>query len=157
MKRSKEMFLEQQQLEAIRYSPDFNKKKLVSLGKERAKEIIANLPAGEQGRQDIKIRYANMAKLMEFIKAFSDELKKELWIVESETVDGVEYTLSNTGDRLNYEDDEVYKELSEKLKDRQELLKLAYKSKDVIFDSEGCEVPKVGVKKPSKEIIKMKF
>ena len=151
MKRSKDMFLEQQQLEMMRYSPDFNKKKLINLGKERAKEIM------DAGEVDIKKVHANLSKLQEFIKSLSDELKDNLNLIASETVDGVEYTLSNTGDRLSYEDDEVYKELSEKLKERSELLKLAFKSKDIIFDSEGCEVPKVGIKTPSKEIIKMKF
>jgi hypothetical protein len=47
---------------------------------------------------------------------------------------------------LQFNEDAVCAELSEKLKQRQELVKLATNSKDMIFDSEGVEVPKVSIK-----------
>jgi hypothetical protein len=63
----------------------------------------------------------------------------------------------NTGDRLSYEDDIVYKDILKALKEREELLKLAYKSSETIFDSKGVEVPKVSVKTPSSSYIKVNY
>ncbi len=42
--------------------------------------------------------------------------------------------------------DDIYASLEGKLKQRADLLKVASKSDDPIFDSEGCEVPKVSKK-----------
>jgi iron only hydrogenase large subunit-like protein len=59
---------------------------------------------------------------------------------------GVSFTRKEGSESLNYIEDELCKSLSEKLKERQELVKLASKSKDVIFDSDGVQVPKVSSK-----------
>lgn len=59
------------------------------------------------------------------------------------TFSGVSFTKKEGSETLNYKDDHLCKELSEKLKQRQDLVKLATKSKDVIFDSEGNEVTRV--------------
>ena len=67
----------------------------------------------------------------------------------------VKFSLSSTGERLDYDSDVEYKSINTKLKDRQALLKTAYKSKDIIFDSEGDQVPKVDLKSPSKQILKI--
>ena len=42
--------------------------------------------------------------------------------------------------------DEMWQQLKHKLQQREELLKLALKSDEPIYDSEGVEVPKVSVK-----------
>lgn len=59
------------------------------------------------------------------------------------TFSGVSFTKKEGSETFNYKDDHLCKELSEKLKLRQDLVKLATKSKDVIFDSEGNEVTRV--------------
>ena len=59
------------------------------------------------------------------------------------TYSGIKFTKKEGSEKLNYDDDHICKELAEKLKARQELVKLATKGKDIIFDSEGNEVTKV--------------
>lgn len=56
---------------------------------------------------------------------------------------GVTFTKTEGRETLNYSEDHICKELSEKLEARKALVKVATKSKDVIFDSEGNEVTKV--------------
>ena len=52
----------------------------------------------------------------------------------------------NSGNRLQYEDDPIYRELKQKLKDREELLKVAHKQAGtIIFDENGIEVPVVSI------------
>lgn len=151
MKRSKDTFLELQQFEAMQYSPDFTKKKAVEQGKKAANEVL------DSGNTDPKKVLSNIVRLKEFFNSFESELRSNISITEETTENGVKFTLMNTGDRLDYEQDQVYKQLSDKLKERGELLKLAYKSKDTIFDNEGIEVPKVGIKTHGKETIKLSF
>ena len=62
------------------------------------------------------------------------------------TFSGVEFTRKDGAERLNYNEDEVYNELSEKLKQRQELLKTVAKGKQQVFDEDGIEVPSVSSK-----------
>lgn len=131
--------------------PQLSKKQLISNGKEAAKQIL------DKGEIEPVKALANAARLKEFINSLESELKSNVHIVETQTENGVEISLSNTGDRLDYEKDEIYKELSEKLKERGELLKLSFKSKGTFYDEEGIEVPKVPIKTPSKEVIKLKF
>jgi len=47
--------------------------------------------------------------------------------------------------------------LKEQLKAREELLKMAYKSKDSIYDGEAAEVMRVGIKTVGKETLVIKF
>jgi hypothetical protein len=61
-------------------------------------------------------------------------------------VGGIEFTKKEGNKRLQFLEDAVCADLAEKLKQRQDLVKLATNSKDMIFDSEGCEVPKVSIK-----------
>ena len=59
---------------------------------------------------------------------------------------GYKIDVRNTGDRMNYEDDPIYSEMKAKLKQREELLKLAYKQKGtMVFDEQGIEVPVISV------------
>ena len=59
---------------------------------------------------------------------------------------GYKIDVRNTGDRLNYEDDPIYAEMKAVLKQREELLKLAYKQRGtMLFDENGIEVPVVSV------------
>ena len=64
---------------------------------------------------------------------------------------GANCTITNGRTLLDYDSDGVYSSLSKKLNDRKKFLELAYKSSDVIFDSEGVEVPKVKIKSDTKD------
>lgn len=70
---------------------------------------------------------------------------------------GVEFSIRNGSQTLDYEADEVYKERKESLKAREEMLKMAFKSKETFFDGEGVEVPKVPVKSFTKDSLVVKF
>lgn len=56
---------------------------------------------------------------------------------------GLQFTKNEGREMLQYKEDYLCKELSEKLKARELLVKKATKSKDMIFDSDGIEVTKV--------------
>jgi hypothetical protein len=65
--------------------------------------------------------------------------------------------MRNTGDRLDYATDPIYAQIQEQLKEREALLKVAFKSKQPIYDEHGAEVPKVPVKTHGKEALVVKF
>ena len=69
---------------------------------------------------------------------------------------GVEFTSKEGSKIFNYSEDFVIKELTEKIKHRQELIKVATASKEPIFDENGIEVTKVSIK-PSKSSLAVKF
>jgi hypothetical protein len=69
---------------------------------------------------------------------------------------GVEFTSKEGSKLLNYSEDFLIQELSEKLKQRQELIKVATASKEAIYDADGIEVTKVSLK-PTKSSLMVKF
>lgn len=68
-------------------------------------------------------------------------------------VAGIEFTKKEGNKRLQFNEDYVCNQLAEQLKQRQDLVKLATNSKDIIFDSEGVEVPKVSIKYDKSSLI----
>ena len=69
---------------------------------------------------------------------------------------GVEFTSKEGSKLLNYDEDFLIRELQEKLKQRQELIKVATASKEPIYDANGIEVTKVSLK-PTKSSLSVKF
>jgi hypothetical protein len=69
---------------------------------------------------------------------------------------GVEFTSKEGSKLLNYSEDFLIKDLNEKLKQRQDLIKVATASKEAIFDENGIEVTKVSLK-PTKSSLSVKF
>lgn len=134
---SKDLFFEMRAEQmATMYAETFTKKKAIETGENLVKSVF------EDGVLDPIHVFTNLARLKAVIdtadKAFRDRLS-----VTKESWNGVELTSKNGSKKLNYTDDPVYNDLVKKVKDREELLKAAHNSSDVIFDSEGCEVPKV--------------
>lgn len=136
------------------YVPSLPKKEV----KQKALEDVKSILDG--GEVDIANAFTDATRISEYLKTFVAELKKH--VTEEEY--GKEYDVKNakitfreTGDRLDYEDDPIYKELKERLKERESLLKTAYRSKDSIYDNEGVEVPKVSVKTPSSKVVVIKY
>ena len=70
---------------------------------------------------------------------------------------GCEFSTMNTGDRKDYSSDPIYADLENQLKQRKELLDLAFKSTQPIYDEHGAEVPKVPIKTFGGEVLKIKF
>jgi hypothetical protein len=72
------------------------------------------------------------------------------------TIAGVEFTSKEGSKLLNYSEDFLIKDLNEKLKQRQDLIKVATASKEAIYDADGIEVTKVSLK-PTKSSLSVKF
>lgn len=144
---SKDLFFE---MRSANYDSTFTKKEATQRGVELIK---SSLDSGEIDKMEL---YANIARLSEVLNSALSTCRSEIYITEKTKVYGVEFTPVNGGESLNYKDDPVYLEMFEKLKNREDLLKLAYKSKDEIYDSEGVEVPKVSGT-PRKSSVTIKF
>jgi hypothetical protein len=70
---------------------------------------------------------------------------------------GCEFSTMNTGDRKDYSSDPIYADLENQLKQRKDLLDVAFKSMQPIYDEHGAEVPKVPIKTFGGEVLKIKF
>jgi hypothetical protein len=88
-----------------------------------------------------------------FIRALRDNIKKEK---TRDVLKGVKITFKSAPTRLNYKEDTTWCELMEAVKQREELLKVAEKSKDAIYDSDGAEVPRVS-RSGGGEVINLKY
>jgi hypothetical protein len=145
---SKELFFDMrsEELETI-YAPDFTKKQAEQTGIDLINKLF------EEGNHTPIQVYSNIARLKAVIdsadKAFRDRLK----LTSVDSYNGVTFTPKNGAESLNYNEDQVYTELEHRLKQRLELLKLTSKSDEPIFDSEGCEVPKVSKKYNKSSIV----
>jgi hypothetical protein len=74
---------------------------------------------------------------------------------------GANFSLKNTGDLLNYEEDQLVKILTKHLKDRKAELKQAYdihnKTRGIVMDKDGEIVPVIGVKTEASTTISVSF
>jgi hypothetical protein len=136
MGKSKNLFLmlQEQSVETNNFLPS---KKEIQLS---AKSFVSNLlDAGQTDKMEL---YAQAVRINEALQIVTDELKNSI-PQENFEVFGIKGTYRSGGETLNYKEDLVYAELESKLKERAELIKVATKSKDTIYDSEGVEVTKV--------------
>lgn len=134
---SKELFFNMRAEEmATLYDASFTKKEAKQQGVNLVKQVLEN------GNATIEDLTANIVRLKEVINSADAEVRKHLPEENFEHL-GVKFSYASGGDTINYKDDEVWANLKKKLDQRQELLKTALKSDELIFDSEGVEVPKV--------------
>lgn len=125
------------ELTKLVYSPDFGKKQAEQTGVEMIERLF------DEGLEDpIKV-FSNLARLKAIVDSAEKKLREKITIDKEESYNGVKFTFKNGAKKLKYEEDELYRQIQEKLKSREKLLKLAHESKDTIYDSDGCEVPKV--------------
>ena len=143
---SKDMFFDMrsEEMETI-YSPDFTKKQAEQTGIDLIDKMFAD------GNKTPTQFYSNIARLKAVIDSADKAFRDRLNLNAVDSYNGVTFTPKNGAESLNYAEDDIYVMLENKVKQRAELLKVASKSDDLIFDSEGCEVPKVSKKfnKPS--------
>ena len=128
------LMLQEQSVETNNFLPS---KKEIQLS---AKSFVSNLL--EAGQTDKMELYAQAVRINEALQIVTDELKNSIPQENFEAF-GIKGTYRAGGETLNYKEDYVYAELEQKLKERAELIKVATKSKDTIYDSEGVEVTKV--------------
>ena len=127
----------QQSVSTANFLP--NKKEIEFSSKEFAKNLI------ESGEIDKLEAFAQAERLSLAITNVRDELKASL-PREKNTFFGIEVNPVNGRQMIQYNEDLIWSELKEKLSQREELLKVALKTNEPFYDSEGCEVPKVSVK-----------
>ena len=128
------LMLQEQSVETNNFLPT---KKEIQLS---AKSFVSNLlDAGATDKMEL---YAQAVRINEALQIVTDELKNSIPQENFEAF-GIKGTYRAGGESLNYKEDVVYAELDQKLKERAELIKVATKSKDTIYDSEGVEVTKV--------------
>ena len=128
------LMLQEQSVETNNFLPS---KKEIQLS---AKSFVSNfLDAGQTDKMEL---YAQAVRINEALQIVTDELKNSIPQENFEAF-GIKGMYRSGGETLNYKEDFIYAELEAKLKERAELIKVATKSKDTIYDSEGVEVTKV--------------
>lgn len=137
MSATKDLFLQMREEQfATLYDATFTKKDAISTGKQLADNVING---GNVSKHEV---LANLVRLDEVVSTAISELKDNVCF-EKVSILGVEFTPTNGRTMINYKEDEVWQELSDQLKQREELLKVALSQSEPFFDSEGVEVPKV--------------
>ena len=131
------------------------KKEIAAQAEAWAMQIVDE----ETGSENLHKRYASIQRIKEYVDTVQSTFKKALECDQQEKhfeCYGMKFSRVEGRSILDYSQDEKYQELKAKVKEREELLKVAAKSKEMIFDSEGVEVPRVPGK-PSSAYIKIAY
>ena len=148
---SKQLFeMMRLQEESSLYPTDFTKKEAQQTGKDLVNQVL------ELGNVSTLDFGANLVRLSEVIGSAMSEFRSKIKDIEKQTVQGVEFNPVNGGETLNFKDDEIWSDIKRELSEREELLKVAYKSKGEIYDEGGVLVPKVS-STPRASSITIKF
>lgn len=146
---SKDLFhlMRQQEVETQNFLP--NRLEIQLSSKNFIKEI---LDAGETDKFELLAQAKRMGEALEVINA---ELLK---VIPQENFEafGLKGTFRSGGETINYKDCEVWSDINRELKEREELLKLALKSHNEIYDAAGVQVPKVSTT-PRKSSLAISF
>ena len=110
------------------------------------------LDAGETDKFELLAQAKRMGEALEVINA---ELLK---VIPQENFEafGLKGTFRSGGETINYKDCEVWSDINRELKEREELLKIALKSHNEIYDEAGVQVPKVSTT-PRKSSLAISF
>jgi hypothetical protein len=145
MGHSSEQYLALQEQEFYRLS----QKEIGQLAEQHAREAI------EAEQHDIYL--AQLKRVAEYVEKFEKALKTDL----IDKING-QYYSTEIDVKLShrttptYEEDAIYRELNEQLKERKKLLDMRIKLSKVIFDENGEEVPLIGSKTTDFLTIKLK-
>jgi hypothetical protein len=133
---SKDLFqlMRQQEIDTQNFLP--NKLEIQLSAKTFIKEV---LDAGEIDKIELLAQAKRMGEALEVINA---ELLKVLPQENFEAF-GLKGTFRSGGETINFKDCEVWSDINRELKEREDLLKLALKSQNEIYDAAGVQVPKV--------------
>jgi hypothetical protein len=133
---SKDLFqlMRQQEIDTQNFLP--NRLEIQLSAKTFIKDL---LDAGETNKFELLAQAKRMGEALEVINA---ELLKVLPQENFEAF-GLKGTFRSGGETINYKDCEVWSDINRELKEREDLLKLALKSHNEIYDAAGVQVPKV--------------
>ena len=149
------MSTELKQFESVK---NMTKHELIALGNTDANALM------DSGDYDSTTLAVSARKAVEYLGAFIATL--DSFVMDELTMNGEgnikmvlgsELSLGSTGDRLDFEKDAVYKNLSIQLKARAELLKNATNSSVPVVDSDGVTVEPVPIKTASRQMIRFKL
>mgnify|MGYP006321317025 FL=1 len=126
--------MQMEEIETTNFLP--TKKEVV----KQNKNFITNLL--DSGDYNIHELLSQSKRASESLEVINAEILKRLPQENFEEF-GLKGTFRNGGEKLNFSEDHLITELEKKLAQRKELVKTATKSDEPIYDSEGCEVPKV--------------
>lgn len=133
------------------YVPSMPKKEIQEKAKQDAQDVING---GNVYIDDVLVDATRINEYLSvFIRELRDNIKPEGVRTE---LKGMQLSFKSAPTRLNYKEDTTWRELMEAVKQREELLKVAEKSKDPIYDSDGAEVPRVS-RSGGGEVINMKY
>jgi adenylosuccinate synthase len=146
---SKDLFqlMRQQEIDTQNFLP--NKLEIQLSAKTFIKEV---LDAGEIDKIELLAQAKRMGEALDVI---NDELIKVLPQENFEAF-GLKGTFRSGGETINYKDCEVWNDINRELKEREELLKLALKLQNEIYDAAGVQVPKVSTT-PRKSSLAISF
>jgi len=133
---SKDLFLMMREAEIQTSNFVPTKKEIIANATKFTKELI------DSGEVDKVELFAQAIRMSEVLTVVTEQLKQSLPQENFEAF-GLKGTYRNGGSTPNYSEDELWSKLKEKLTDREILLKVAMKSNETIYDSDGCEVPRV--------------
>jgi hypothetical protein len=126
------MLMQEQEL-----SNAFPSKKEIQIN---AKKFVSEIL--ESGNVDKTELFTQAVRINEALAIVTESLKNMMPLENFEAF-GIKGTYRNGGDTLNYKEDPIYLDIQKELKEREELLKVAYKSSNEIYDEGGVLVPKV--------------
>lgn len=130
------------------YDSTFTKKDAVKTGESLIDSVL------ESGEVDIMELGANLVRLEQVVSSAVSKFRSHIIDEQKQTVLGVEFSLVNGGNTINYAEDEIWTELKRCLDARTEELKLAQKQD--AFDAYGNQVPKVSTT-PRKSSVTIRF
>ena len=132
-----------------------SKSDLQAEGKAKGRQLM------EEGFHDAVVLTVQARKALEYLNAFVGEIdvntREEVANNNGEMfILGATLSIGSTGDRLDYEADQVYKELKEALASRAKWLKIASNDKEEV-KVHGVLIKPVPIKTASKELIRIKL
>ena len=146
---SKDLFqlMREQEIQTSNFLP--NKKEIQFSAQTFIKDL---LDAGETDKFELLAQAKRMGEALDVINA---ELIK---VIPQENFEGygLKGTFRSGGETINFKDCEVWSDINRELKEREDLLKLALKSQNEIYDAAGVQVPKVSTT-PRKSSLAISF
>jgi hypothetical protein len=133
---SKDLFLKMREAEIMTDNFLPTKKEIKASAEKFATDLI------DGGEINLEETFAQALRLNEALTVIVNKLKSSMPEENFEAF-GLKGTFKSGGNTINYKDDEYWSDIKGKLSNREALLKLALNSKDIIYDHEGVEVPKV--------------
>jgi uncharacterized circularly permuted ATP-grasp superfamily protein len=149
MERTKDLFLmmREQEIATNNFLP--TKKEIETQSKKFAKDLI------DSGEIDLYKATSQLIRTQNAIDIVFSEIKEHL-PKDKHKAFGLEFTPVSGRTMIQFQEDELWQQLSDKLKQREVLLKTALNSNEPIYDNDGVQIPKVSVKY-SKDSFQIKY